>query len=275
MRPSQLAYGIERYYGSIFRIGYEAIYVLFLTALAVIGLCVLDVGHSHARYSNASARDVLGISAGALAGLALWGPLIGPLLGRGPGRRSRVKSNLTELRRQVRWVDRTIILAAVAAAAVAWRGSPTVPHWLLVAPPGLAGALWAVRYHRGVRPAALEARFWRFRTRRALQGARRNPAGGPATVLLAIAATTMTVVGAAYLPARTVLSPGAAVGWAGALALAGILVYTRGHERSMLGSRGELVAWLQLHRGDLIDRYAWTGAAASSEQDRQAPTGGA
>ena len=61
--------------------------------------------------------------------------------------------------------------------------------------------------------------------------------GGPATVLLAIAATTMTVVGAAYLPARTVLSPGAAVGWAGALALAGILVYTRGHERSMLGSR--------------------------------------
>lgn len=52
------------YYGSIFRIGYEAIYILFLTGFAVIGLCFLDLGHAHARYANSSTRTALGVASG-------------------------------------------------------------------------------------------------------------------------------------------------------------------------------------------------------------------
>lgn len=57
------------------------------------------------------------------------------------------------------------------------------------------------------------------------------------------------------------------------MALSAVLVYMRGHERSMMGSRGEVIAWLQLHRAELVARYTWAeplaGANAKTEGARE------
>jgi hypothetical protein len=243
------------YYGSIFRIGYEVVYILFSTGFVVVALCYLDVASSHARYDNSTTKNVVGVASGILLALALWGPVIGPLIGRLSGRAGRFRAAATELRSQVRWLDRAVLSAALVSAFVAWNGTPVIPAGVLIAAPGAAAALWAVRYHRGVRPADLAVSAWHVRERLTRRAPVRNLSATPATFLLAIAAGTLLVVTAAGLPEKTVLSPAAAGGWAAGMTLSAVLVYLRGHERSMMGSRGEVIVWLELHRAELLDRY--------------------
>jgi hypothetical protein len=255
------------YTGSIFRIGYEAIYLAFLTATAVVAFAVFTAGHGPQRESGDAVEVALLVGAGLHACLPLIAVITGYFRLARRGVSTSWKRVLDGLRDGVPLPDRILLLGAALGATWYLNEGRMVTGIAAIAVPL---ALWAFRYHRGHRPRDRDiptwalirrlAAYWRNRNKRP-----RNPRPPEAVFTLAWAGTTAYVLAAFDLPAHSALDLTAVVGWLTASLFAGVLVIAHGHERKLHASYHTQATWLKLHREELVRRYFGMPAGASNE----------
>jgi hypothetical protein len=245
------------YTGSIFRIGYEAIYFAFLTATAVVAFGLFTAGHGPQRESGDAVEVTLFVGAALHACLPLLAVIFGYFrLGR-RGTSASWKRVLDGVRDGVPLPDRILLVGAAAGAIWYLNEGGILTGIVAIAIPL---ALWAFRYHRGHRPRdrtipawALIRRFRAYWERR--NELPRNPRPPEAVFTLAWSGGTAYILAAFDLPAQSALDLTAVVGWLTASLFAGVLVIAHGHERKLHASYHTQSTWLKLHRDELVRRY--------------------
>lgn len=215
------------YMGSIFRIGFEAIYVLGLASTAVFVLAALEVGSVE--------RDGRGVAA------ILWiscclhvaCPLMMALVAARTNRAAlgRARSQLVALPALLALSGPALVAAVLIFDVAAWIGLVGVL---------ISTAAWVALYIVGV-PVA---------------NGRRNLAALPASVLVGASGAAAAAFAACGATDPSRLGSAGAVGWSLASLAALLMVAVRGHERKWFGAYYTQRAWIQLHAAELKPRYA-------------------
>jgi hypothetical protein len=247
------------YMGSMYRIGFELIYICFVSSVAVLSVCLLGVDQP---VRNAE-KSYLVFGIGAILSLLLVPTAV--YLGHRRLRRRKPATRVwTQVRQQVPGIDRGLLL--FAAACFAWYcicgGHPRAFFALGVAVPSV---LWAVRYFRGTRASA-PTTSWSHPIRRSKEylhpnnrGGKRVPLEQPAAVgYYSIASLAPFIAEYVVRPSLSPLSPGIATAWVAVNLIGGVLVVARGHERRLGGSYATQRAWLDLRGGMLREQYGDT-----------------
>jgi hypothetical protein len=230
------------YMGSMYRIGFEAIYLILLSALAVFVV-------SAARSSGAEPNLVreTAIHRLVLAGLAVAAWLFA--LWRDKTGYSSPKEEHDIVPKRWSWVDALLLaflgLFTIAALAEAQRS----PAWIFSLPPLALAALWAYRYFRGYRA-----------------GKGRVPIDVLHAALLA-ALAVIVVVAVQFMSAPR-LSPAEERSWGVLLILALILIVARGHERRLRGAYSSQNTWLAQNKEHVIKTYFTTTPSAPAGRAR-------
>jgi hypothetical protein len=223
------------YIGSMFRIGFELIYMLAATSLGAIGVGIFIPGSGPTRDTYA-VETVLWV-AGSLF-VALW--LVSLFLDyrRSPasGMRSTLKAMAKRLGPQIWRSDLLYMVASVGCSAGFIFADKTALAVLAVA---LPAAVWVVRYHRG------------FPGKEAPQ----KPTVPVATTWLALSGVTLCFLAASHFPAHSCLGLAEASAWLVAALFAGVLMVSRGPERKLRGSYSTQRLWLELNREKLKEKY--------------------
>lgn len=213
------------YFGSMFRIGFEVIYLAAASALAVLVLAVVTVSPDASRGTDttvlwlATPLHIVAAVLGFWEGFQMSGREVGSLVKR--------------FRAQIGYVGLlALTLALVATAVYVWWSD-----WpgFAAAAVALPGILWAWRYLNGYR----------------LGGRRRNIDPPAAAFLLTTAVVTATILAATEAPAQSVLGTAAALGWSGVALTAELLLARRGHERRLWAAYHTQKAWFELNREKL------------------------
>jgi len=226
------------YMGSIFRIGFESVYLVALTAVGVLLATATFPDLGPARPATTATSVVL-YAAAACPALILAASLYGRLVYR-----RRRKSDLTpaaevwgELKADVRLDGLACAVVAAALFAVfAWR------HYR---PVGIAAVtvpivFWAVVYFVGRSQPEN-----RKEPRRALS----PPAG---SFLYGLPFAIACVECALRVGHSSPLDTSTALAWAVLALLAGVLIASRGHERKLIGSFQSQKYWMHNNREKLI-----------------------
>jgi hypothetical protein len=210
------------YMGSIYRIGFEFIYLIFLAAIAVIAVAALISGAGPSR--NTANTDVA-----FRVGIALFAAL--PLTAALLRARARKKSVVSVVARVPGELGiGTGIADGVAAALVVFEvlGGPKA---LAGAGLGLATLAWAHRYYRGYEG----------------DNGRTNLSSPTSSLLFAWAGILASVIAIANLQANSAFGMAETCGWLGAALFAGLILVSRGHERKLHGSYRSQRTWIQLN----------------------------
>jgi hypothetical protein len=218
------------YMGSMYRIGYEAIHLIAISALGVsLAATTFEIG-PHAHCPITSGARTIWITG---AGLQVIPLILGIYF---DDRRARNVRYQGRDEHRPRDIPRELGLAGVAgllgaAAVVTYLIFPSVPRELAFGGVVLAATAWMRRYFRGY--------------------GERNPVGNPigrstASVLYCLAVVPAGLLAGVPHNAATGLGAGLAVGWSGMLLLAHALIISRGHEKRLGGSYQTQKTWLQL-----------------------------
>jgi hypothetical protein len=244
----------------IYRIGFEAVYLLALPALAVLTLGELYPATGKETPHHPHTSVLILIATGALI-LVFF---VKAFTARGEehrwkgaeSRAARVKQVLkSDIGVEVPWPDRMLLTAAVAlAVAYGFQFYLHSPRWAVAAIVITAG-VWSVRYFWGVRRPRDEGENGVDPKTGTRLSKRRNLHGVSASLLFTIAALTSIGCELRKLPASGPISTGACAGWAASLAAAAALIYFRSHERKLLGSYGGQRTWLLRNRQEIEKVY--------------------
>jgi hypothetical protein len=229
------------YMGSVFRIGFEGIYLIALTALGVLVTTSAFPDLEPARPVTTATRVVLYVAAASSA-LIFAASLYGRLLYR-----SRQTRELTpraevwkELKEDIRLDGLAFAIVAAVLFAVFW--------WKDYRPLGITAvalpiAYWAVVYFIG-RPQLENKK----EPRRALS----PPA---ASFLYGVPFSIACVECALRVGHGSPLDTSTALAWAVVALLTGVLIASRGHERKLIGSFQTQVYWMRNNRSTLLRDY--------------------
>lgn len=218
------------YMGSIFRIGFETIYMLTLVPIAV--LLVSLSNRQHVRLHQSVALDLRrsGLAAIALTsiGFAIWRE-----------RKSTSKKEPYDVQGVVfDWSDIAVLLVVSGIPALLiWQLSKP-PTWLCAIPGALAALLWAYRYFRGYAKDS-----WHHRV----------PIDAVHASVLAGSAALLTLAGQFASAPR--LSLGEETSWLAALAVALVLIVGRGHERRLRGGYSSQNTWIEQNKEQVLRDY--------------------
>ncbi len=275
------------YLGVIYRIGFEAVYLLTLPALAVLTLGELypSVGRPNFHHRHES---LLILITGAAVILMFF---IASFMARCKEHRykgaktvaervTRVMTN--DIRVEVPWPDRVFLAAAVAiATAYAFQFHLRNPRWA-VAAIFITTAIWSVRYFWGVRRPRDEGEavtdpktgqeFFRIDPKTGTRlPSRRNLHGVSASLLFTIAALTSIGCVLRKLPSTGPITTTACAAWAGSLVAGAALIHFRSHERKLLGSYGLQRTWLVRHRREIETKYYGVRPPAEIDPPPESP----
>ena len=241
------------YLGVIYRIGFEAVYMLALPALTALTLGELYPKVGKAKHLDVHASRLILL----FAGVAILATFFAALAERYKqqarkdtnGRAARLKRVFEEIGREVRWPDRILLVAAIACAT--GYGLQVWSRSFAVAAVVTAAAVWGVRYFHGI-PRSDQGVDPRTGTK---LPPRQNLHGVSASLLFTVAA--LTAIGCALrdLPTLGSISTAACIGWSGSLVAAAALIQFRSHEKKLLGSYGLQRAWLLRNREKIESDY--------------------
>jgi hypothetical protein len=237
------------YMGSMFRIGFEAIFLLVLGGLAVV-------------LSPIAIYEVSEIDGGAATPTRMW--LMAGVLGcwlfavwrhRQQGSASRPAATsvgdvptVTTSR-----VDYALLAVASAVYGVLFLRHDHVQSRALLVPCVALATLWAVRYFRGYAPLA--------------KGTSRRPVDAVHAVLLASVPVLMGM-GSQFLnpPRARHMSLYEEVAWDAVMLVGLLLITARGHERRLRGAYSSQNSWLVSSKSRILqDHYGVTAAVVKPE----------
>jgi hypothetical protein len=235
------------YTGAMFRIGFEGIYCVGLTALAVFVTHAAFPAAGPGRGATATTRAVLFAVAGAHV-VALLSSLLGwylHRLQRHDTRREALSAIWRELERDIGAAGLLPLLAGVCALGPFIDTHEPFVGIIAVA---LPAAAWAVMFLRG-------------RAQPANRDQPRRPLSPPASVLLYGTACAFAAVEAALRigPASAVDTQWA-LAWGAASLIPALLIATRGHERKLIGSFRTQTSWMRMNRTALIFAHSLDAA---------------
>jgi hypothetical protein len=227
------------YMGSMFRIGYELIYLLFGTAIGVVGLAFLIPSAGPER-PDIAVLPALWVAAALFAAIFLvtFGLDLRHPRGSGETLRSRRGQRLQLLWRQISTFDCVLLVASTALAVAYQRYSHAVLAGAAIAAPAVA---WTVRFQRGYFDAA---------------GERHERLASPVAALwYCWTGAMLCVLAALNFPAHCSLGIAEVVAWLGSALFAGVLMVSRGPEKKLRGSYSTQRTWLRLNAEALRQRY--------------------
>lgn len=233
------------YFGAIYRIGFEGVYLAAL-AIPVLALAAVfpSVGVARNENSTTTLRWLF------VAALFLHAVIISTALWsrydqhRRKEKRDAARSRWQrwrevggDLRREIPNRDRILLAGGLCALLLnlvwGWR-------WAGAAGVLIPGAVWAIRYYRGVKPSD------------ALR--RQNLHAVTATLTYGLTSMSVCAVGARWAVSDSPLDARVLVGWAVATLVGGALVSARAHERKLLGSYATQRTWLDGKREMLVEK---------------------
>lgn len=234
------------YMGSMYRIGVELAYLLFVTSICVLGIA-LFLPSSGRPVSAAPIEPVLWVGAGLFA--LLFAITLGLDASRAQSRRE-IGTRLLKPVKEFRWIDVALLLisALLIASYLCWEAD-----YLAAAAVTVPGLTWAVRYHRGHRDQGYVstqfALFW-----------------------LCWCGAALCVLAALNLPQNSTLTLADTVGWVGLALLAGITVAAR-PEKKLRGIYSTQRLWLQMNREALERKYVIPWKAREDASTSNTPGG--
>lgn len=247
------------YMGSMYRIGFEAIYLLIAASTAMLTLNVWS-GKDITSGMHLDPRDVW-IAAAFLVGVWLYSTR----LDRGERRKEK---RATDVRSKhfsrgdlaVLVAVLTIEAALLLAPHLPGKYATTLPTYALMGPTLLLHGFWAVRYFRGY-------------TDRVEGKAVRRPIAATHACLILLAAQLSVLALIAFRPARlTALSDPELRTWLACAVVAQIMVCARGHEKRLRGAYATQNTWLELHKDMIIDAYFEAPKPVDASGDAAAAT---
>lgn len=241
------------YYGQMFRIGFDLIVLFGLSTIAVVVAAVLCT-YTHGAVSGDPAQPVMIAGSALLGGVVVWALAAAWFRTGLVEGQSRTRAMLSRLGYQIPWCDRLLLILMAASGAVfaCWGFAPA-----LITAGTVGNCLWIFRYVRGA--LLKEHRGSGLSLRDRLDGRRRrNIDAASATLLLCGAALAVWLPTSIRSSSGTHLSSGAAVGWTLGLLTAAILMLMKAHEGKLWGSHYTVIAWLTLHRNEIIDAFGLT-----------------
>jgi hypothetical protein len=226
------------YMGSMFRIGFELIYLLFLTATSVISVAVF-VPDAGVQRSGDHLEVVFLFAAGCF--VLLWVGCMALDLFRPPGGGSQTKAErrrlrLRELASQIGRRGGAMLIVALAAAVTFHCSGLRAFGAVAIALP--AGA-WAIANFKGYR-----------------RGSAWDRISLPVAVLwTALTGAMLCLLAASHSPARSPLGIKEAVGWSLAALSAAVILQSRGPEKKLRGSYWTQRTWLKVNELKLKEKY--------------------
>ncbi len=226
------------YMGSIFRIGFESIYLLTGTAGAVLTVAdfrAMGKAHAMAEQPHRAQLVIVGCLLFAVMPATAW-------LedrrrrqqdhdnARTQGRQPTRYEDLS-VRSQIGWLGFGSFVVSAVCELVCWCGPASCQRWTAAAAVAVSFAPFIVRYFVG----------WMH------DGKARPLERVPATVLLTVPCCLLAANTAKVLPGHSTVPADAAAGWLLALFVALILVASRGHEKRLQGSYASQRTWFKLY----------------------------
>jgi hypothetical protein len=228
------------YMGSMFRIGFEVIYLLLVTSCGV--LLSSSFRHANARPMLDLTTERVAFFAATLAVyvFALRRDFILPLwTGRGrPGPGSRTPVPWDVKFRRFSSVDAVIVGVCLGAQVIMLSLHSHLRSSPLALPALLVLSLWGIRYFRGYKSD---------------DGRNRVPIDALHASLLAAAAVVLSLASQVSTTSR--LSPGAEACWSLGALIALVLIVARGHERRLRGSYSSQNSWLTENKAAMRKKY--------------------
>lgn len=221
------------YMGSMFRIGFELVYLLFVTSVCVVAVALL-VPHAGAAQASTEVEAVLWVALATFVGLLALALSFDLLRVTRHNRRAREDEELERKKHSSVVADLSALdlclLVLTLALLFAYGRSEVQP--LGGAAVALPLAVWALRFQRGY-PA----------------GRGRKPCPRSIAVIwLSLAGAALCAVGLIDPPQASALGLVEAVGWLATALFAGGIVVSRGPEKKILGSYSTQRTWLNLNR---------------------------
>lgn len=227
------------YMGSMFRIGFELIYLLFTTAVVVIGFSFL-VPTAGVQRSSHDVEPVLWTATALFVGLfvaALVFDLRNPS-GDSPTTWGRRKERLLALCRQLGARGPLALLASVLLAVAYQCSGKAVLGGAAIAIPAV---VWGVKYHKGQRGRG---------------GSWKRLSMPVAALWFSWTGATLCALAAMNVPHSSSLGVAEAIGWLVAALLGGVLMQSRGPEKKLRGSYWTQRTWLTLNEEALRSKYS-------------------
>lgn len=230
------------YMGSIFRIGFELVYLLFLAALAVISLAFLvpDAGESR---SDANVTTILWVGLSSFVALFVVALILDNQRSR-KGNRARLAAQQSPTKRwpvllgQISPLDWVLGALSVVLSVVYQASGAEILAALAIA---ILAGIWATRYFRGARR---------------VKGEGHEKLAMPVAALWYCGAGGMMCwFAATNFPAGSSLSVVETTGWLAVALFAGALMVSRGPERKLRGSYSTQRMWFQLNEARLKAKY--------------------
>jgi hypothetical protein len=232
--------------GSMYRIGVELAYLLFVTSISVLGVALL-LPSSGNSVSTAEIEPVLWTGAGLFA--LLFVTTVSLNVARAENK-SEIRTRLLAPAKEFQLSDLALLLISVLLITSHLLCDAVYLAGAAVAVPGLT---WAARYHRGHRAqghvSTQFALFW-----------------------LCWCGATLCVLAALDLPQYSTLTLADSVAWVGAGLLAGVTVAAR-PEKKLRGIYSTQRLWLQMNREALEQKHVTPWREREAEADGHSPPG--
>jgi hypothetical protein len=246
------------YLGVIFRIGFEMVYLAAL-AVPVLAVATLFPSVGDARQGDESAlRWTFGVA------LVLHVAIVAGAIWSRKNERSWRRLG-EDLAREVPAIDRVFLLGGFVALAY---HLTTDARWAGVAAIALPGAVWTIRYYRGVprrdpqgsanserghEPEAHVDASEEGEPPRPRYAARQNLHAASAAVTFGLAVVPLCAIGVARPDETSPLDAYVAAAWLAVSLVGAVLIAARGHERKLQGSYGTQRTWLARNRTKLVE----------------------
>jgi hypothetical protein len=236
------------YMGSMYRIGFEAVYLL-----ALVSAALLSLGNWTSRSLPVAVhREPREVWLGAAALVFVW--LYSLYLDRAERKKKKKPTDVRS--KHFSWWDLLFMVVVVAIHVVLFLKHDDIPGWLLVVPSAVLFGIWAVRYFRG------------YSKRANGRSVTRPISAAHACLLLLVAQLSVlsTLVLRPFADAE--LSHVELRAWLMGAVAALVLVCARGHERRLRGAYVTQSTWLDLHKSEIIVSY-FTEPPAPTPPSRQ------
>jgi hypothetical protein len=260
----RVAFNRALYYGSIFRIGFEGIYLAAVVPLIVIasGTLAPMVGiarnpdtETRVAFWVAGALHLVILSGAVITRRSWWGTRERRTKRRNPDHEIRPWKRLREeFSYEIPGPDRLALSIGIIAGAIYFCTNSVDAAVVAIA---LPASVWAFRYFRGYEAPEMIGPVDKrppITPTTALTAIRALNAVG-ASMGYSVAAATTLFIAAHRAPESTPLDRLTSIAWALLSLAAGLLIAFRGHERKLAGSYSGQRAWLELNRDALIRDY--------------------
>jgi hypothetical protein len=264
-----------QYYGSMYRIGFDAIVLFCLSGTIAVTAAPL-LTYSRGRVYGSGAQPVMIVGSGLFVLLALCAFPAAYARAKPKGDETRKEVVLRELNIQIPCADRVVLLLVVGSAiAFGFLGA----DWMLIAAATLGSGLWLFRYLRGAlrverrgSDALKPDKHGQPLPLRWMTVSRRNIDASTATLLLCTTVLAIWVPTAIRPATGTHLSSAAAVGWTAAVFVGGTLMLSKGHEGKFWGSYFTVTTWLGKERDMIVTEFRLTDPATPTASAQPTPT---